>query len=232
MMKVEKPDILVWGGGSQSRILMEMLKELGFGQVAAVYDPFLEAPSFETHVSFINKATELKKMLPGLSASVVGIGDKHGRARVQTARCLAHLGLASLSLRHHKSFFDPTSTVKCGLQMMPGAIVHKFCTLGEHVIVNTNAVIDHETVIGNGCHIMGSAAIAGRVRLGNYVTVGTNATILPDITVGDGAYIGAGAVVTANVPEQSVIVGVPGRKIKDVPNYPQDYGLTDILKMS
>jgi len=43
--------------------------------------------------------------------------------------------------------------------------------------------------------------------------VGTNATILPNIVIGKNVYIGAGAVVTKNVEDHTVVVGVPAKPI-------------------
>lgn len=55
------------------------------------------------------------------------------------------------------------------------------------------------------------------VKIGNGVWVGTHATILPGVTVGDNAVIAAGAVVTKDVAPDTVVGGVPARKIKDIP---------------
>jgi acetyltransferase-like isoleucine patch superfamily enzyme len=46
-------------------------------------------------------------------------------------------------------------------------------------------------------------------RIGPWADVGVNAVILPGITVGKGAIVGAGAVVTRDVEDFSVVVGVP-----------------------
>jgi acetyltransferase-like isoleucine patch superfamily enzyme len=46
--------------------------------------------------------------------------------------------------------------------------------------------------------------------------IGSNATILAGITIGENAIIGAGAVVTQNVPDYAIVVGVPARQIGDV----------------
>ena len=47
--------------------------------------------------------------------------------------------------------------------------------------------------------------------LGDNVTVGAGAKILGGFTIGAGSRIGAGSVVVREVPENSVVVGVPGR---------------------
>ena len=48
------------------------------------------------------------------------------------------------------------------------------------------------------------------------VKVGVNVTLLPHIDVGAGSLIAAGAVVTRDVPPGSVVVGNPGRVVKNV----------------
>ena len=53
-----------------------------------------------------------------------------------------------------------------------------------------------------------------KVIIGNDVWVGTNSVIMPGVTIGNGAVIGAGAIVTKDVPDYAVVVGVPAEIIK------------------
>ena len=48
----------------------------------------------------------------------------------------------------------------------------------------------------------------GRVRIGNNVFIGANTTILPGVTIGDNVIIGANGVVTKDIPENSVAIGL------------------------
>lgn len=49
-------------------------------------------------------------------------------------------------------------------------------------------------------------------------SIGSNATILPGVTIGENAIIGAGAVVTHDIPDYKIVVGVPAKIIGNVPN--------------
>ncbi len=52
------------------------------------------------------------------------------------------------------------------------------------------------------------------VVIGNNVWIGEMVCILPGVTIGSGSIIGAGAIVTKNIPENSIAVGVPAKVIK------------------
>ena len=63
----------------------------------------------------------------------------------------------------------------------------------------------------------------GQIHIGNHVFIGANATILPGVTIGDYSVIGAGSVVTHDVPERTVVAGVPAKVIYDADTYLEKY---------
>lgn len=52
------------------------------------------------------------------------------------------------------------------------------------------------------------------VNIGNNVWVGTNSLILKGVRIGDNAIVAAGAIVTKDVPENSVVGGVPAKVLR------------------
>lgn len=59
----------------------------------------------------------------------------------------------------------------------------------------------------------------GCIEIGNNVNIGWNTMIMPNVKIGNNCVIGAGAVVTKNIPDNSVAVGVPARVIETIDEY-------------
>lgn len=57
------------------------------------------------------------------------------------------------------------------------------------------------------------------IVVGNDVYIGTDTIILPGVTIGNNVVIGAGAVVSKDIPDNSLAVGVPARVIKSADEY-------------
>jgi len=58
--------------------------------------------------------------------------------------------------------------------------------------------------------------IFGKVLVRDNAQIGTGSIIMPGVTIGRGSIIGAGSVVTKNVPDYCVAVGVPAKVIKEL----------------
>jgi acetyltransferase EpsM len=56
------------------------------------------------------------------------------------------------------------------------------------------------------------------VIVGEGTHIGAGATVIPNIKIGKWCIIGAGAVITKDVPDYSLVFGVPGRIIKKINN--------------
>ena len=95
--------------------------------------------------------------------------------------------------------------------------------IGEKVLLSPNVYItdcDHEyrnidvPVIEQGIVQKGQA-----VSIGDGSYIGINTVIVGNVKIGKHCVIGANSVVTKDVPDYSVAVGIPARVIKNIKNY-------------
>jgi sugar O-acyltransferase (sialic acid O-acetyltransferase NeuD family) len=96
-----------------------------------------------------------------------------------------------------------------GLNIMHHVMISNSVQIGTGTLINAFSSIHHDVVIGNYCEVSPHAVLLGGCTVGNYTSIGANATILPNIKVGSNVVVGSGSVVTKDVPDNRLIVGVP-----------------------
>ena len=102
-----------------------------------------------------------------------------------------------------------------GIEIHPGAEIGRrlFIDHGMGVVIGETAIIGDDVMLYQGV-TLGGTSLEKRKRhptLGSDVMVGAGAKILGDITIGDRSVVGANAVVTKDMPEDSIIVGIPAK---------------------
>jgi len=55
----------------------------------------------------------------------------------------------------------------------------------------------------------------GGVKIEDDVWIGAGATILDGVSIGKGAIVGASSLVNKNVPEYTIVAGIPAKTIKE-----------------
>ena len=91
----------------------------------------------------------------------------------------------------------------------------------KDTIIEDDVKIDHLVHVAHGCRIgqgtlvIAGAMLAGSTDIGRYCWIAPGTQVINGATVGDFALTGMGAVVIEDVAPNSVVVGVPARKIRD-----------------
>ncbi|MBM3776257.1 MAG: serine O-acetyltransferase [Acidobacteria bacterium] len=105
-----------------------------------------------------------------------------------------------------------------GIEIHPGAKIGRrfFIDHGMGVVIGETSEIGDDVLIYQGVTLGGTGHEKGKRHptLGNRVVVGTGAKVLGGIRIGDNVKIGAGSVVIRPVPDNSTVVGVPGRVVR------------------
>ena len=107
---------------------------------------------------------------------------------------------------------------------LTGVEIHPAATIGRRLVIDhgTGIVIGATTEIGDDCLIYQGVTLGGtgvmqgkrHPTLGNNVMVGSGAKVLGPIKIGDNARVAANSVVLREVPDNSTVVGVPGRVVR------------------
>lgn len=118
------------------------------------------------------------------------------------------------------------------VEIQKNATVGARCKISSHTFICEGVTIEDEVFIGHGVMFTNDLfprattddggvqgeddwqVIATLVK--RKASIGSNVTVLAGVTIGEGALVGAGAVVTRDVADYAIVVGVPARVVGDV----------------
>lgn len=147
-----------------------------------------------------------------IDAAFVGIGTNS--TRLKLLESLRGAGVPIATLVDPSAIVSPSATIAAGTLLVAGAIVNARTKLGNGVIINTGASVDHDNVIAEGVHIAPGARLCGGVSVGRAALIGVGASVPPGRHIAAHTTLGAGGVAIDDIiTEGQTWVGCPARPL-------------------
>ncbi|MFK8037710.1 MAG: acetyltransferase [Crocinitomicaceae bacterium] len=146
------------------------------------------------------------------SSFVLGVGNPKVRRKLHELM-ISFGGEEKTLISKNASVGQFGTTIGKGSIITDGVRVTNSVTIGESCLLNLNSTIGHDSVIGHFVELCPSVNISGNCHIGEGSFIGTGAILLPGVQLGKWVTVGAGSVVTKSFPDNSKIIGVPGKSV-------------------
>jgi acetyltransferase-like isoleucine patch superfamily enzyme len=112
------------------------------------------------------------------------------------------------------SAIDNDVIVGARVRIQTGCYITAFSSIEDDVFVAPGVMLTNDDTMGRHGpdHQLRGAVLRRGCRVGGGVV------LVPGVEVGEEAFVAAGAVVTADVPPRAVVMGVPARRLREVPD--------------
>ena len=198
-------EIYLIGAGGHCKVVIDTLESEKKYSIQKIVDDNPKSDSLYSYtIEKLNTSHNLKE-----KKCIISIGDNYIREKIAS-----RLNTNYVMTIHSSAVVSKFAKIGEGTQIMATAVVNPEVVIGKHCIINTGAIIEHDCVLGDYVHVSPNATLGGNVIVGESTQIGISATIIQSITIGKNVMIGAGAVIIENVPDNAVVVGVPGKIIK------------------
>ncbi len=211
---------IIFGGGGHAKVVIDCLKAMEPALSCAILDQNRSLWGQKVMgVPVMGDESLLAELVSnGAQFFVVAIGSL-GDSSIR--RRMFEMGVAHdlkpFTVIHPRSICSAQATIGAGSQVMPGSIINVGAEIGRNVIVNTGVIVEHDCRVGDHVHIASGAVLAGGVTVGHDAHIGCGATVRETVSIGDRAIIGAGSVVNKDVPQDTLVMGVPAKPRKRMP---------------
>jgi UDP-N-acetylbacillosamine N-acetyltransferase len=202
--------LVVWGASGHARVVADIIRlSKEYDIVGFLDDVNPERCGTEFCGARVlggrEKVDELRRQ--GVQHVVFGVGDN--RARLTLGSLVQAGGLCLATAIHPRATIAADVAIGRGTVVAAGAVINPGARIGESVIINTCASVDHEGLVDDGAHVGPGVRLGGKVVVERGAWIGIGATVRDEVVIGAHSIVGAGAVVVANVPARVVAYGVP-----------------------
>ena len=198
--------LVIIGAGGHGRVIADNALKNGYNEICFVDD---SATGECIGFPIVGVIGDVEKLNDGKTDFIIGIGNNATRKIIAEK-----FDVNWVSLVHPSAQLAFNARIGKGTVVMANAVVNVCAFVGDHCIINTGAVVEHDNTIGNFVHMSPVTKLGGSVSIGDLTHVGIGATVSNDVDVCADCVIGAGAVVVQDIKDSGTYTGVPAKKRK------------------
>jgi sugar O-acyltransferase (sialic acid O-acetyltransferase NeuD family) len=202
-----KPLLLI-GGGGHCRSCIDLIEAQGLYTVAGIVDLKETDAAARLGYPWLGSDDDLPDLLKKYPSALVTVGQvKSPDIRIALFEKLQALGADFPVIISPRAHVSRHALVLPGTIVMHGAIINACAKVGANCIINSQALVEHDTVVAAHCHISTGAKLNGEVHIDSGSFIGSGAVVHHGVHIGSRCVVGAGAIVMKNLTESSVFRG-------------------------
>ncbi|MFV0331768.1 MAG: acetyltransferase [Dysgonomonas sp.] len=135
--------------------------------------------------------------------------------RVELLSTLNSIGFKTPSFIHSNTIIHESVQIGNAVYILPGTNIMPYTVIDDYTMVSMGVNIAHHNSIKQGCFFSQGANIGASIQIGNKAYFGIASTIMTGVKrIGRDSLVGAGAVVIKDIPDNSIVAGVPAKILK------------------
>lgn len=156
--------LLILGAGGHGKAVAETALLSGVWQRVLFVDDRWPELQESFGLPVVSDIAGLAQLATSVQGAIVAVGNN--QMREQWCAVIEQVGIELVSVVHPRAYVSSSVTLGAGTAIMASAVVGVDAQVGRAAIINANATLDHDAVLGDFGHLGVGVQIAGGVRVG------------------------------------------------------------------
>lgn len=205
---MSKPSLILIGAGGHAHACIDVIEQHGGYQIAGLVGMPKEMHTQHLGYAVIATDNDLPKLAKTYQHAFITVGQiQTPDHRIRLYQQATELGFRLPVIIATTAHVSPYATIGAGTIVMHGTIVNAGARVGYNCIINTRALLEHDTTVEDHCHISTGTILNGDVRIGAGSFIGSGSIIKEGVTLGKRCVVGMGLSVRSNQPDQARFIG-------------------------
>lgn len=205
-------DVIIFGGGKfAGNIVDEFSTQINpIGYIDNINNTYLYD---EYKVKFLGKDLHQLMGKKNKCNNIILCVGSEGSVEPRTACYLKikEAGFCLPSLIHESAIVSKKAIIGKGSIIQSRCIIQPNVRIGANNIISVNSYIGHDSKLADHVFVAPGVNIGGSVEIEKNTHIGIGACVIQKVHIGKKCLIGASACVICNIPDNSKVVGVPGK---------------------
>jgi sugar O-acyltransferase (sialic acid O-acetyltransferase NeuD family) len=210
-------NIVIIGSSGHAKVIIDIVRQEGKYNIAGVLDRIRVVGEQTLGYPVLGKDEDLPELVQthAIRGAIVAIGDNLLRAKVAARIKALCPKLMFVSAIHPKASIATDVSIGEGTVVMAGGAINPCSSVGRFCILNTNCVLEHDSLMEDFASLAPGAITGGNCRIGRYSAISIGAVLIDGIHVGEQTVVGAGSLVMKPIDSFVVAYGTPAKVIRN-----------------
>lgn len=209
--QVTIPALLLIGAGGHARACIDVIESHGGFRVGGLIGTPSEVGIDVLGYQVIGTDDDLPALSADFGHALVSVGQiKSATLRRSLFERLQQAGFRAPQITSQRATISRHAFIGAGTIVMHGAVIGAGVTVGNNCIINSMALVEHDSHVGDHCHVATSAVLNSGVVVGKESFIGSNSSVRQLVRIGENCVIGMGQTVLRDCPSGSWLPGAKG----------------------
>jgi sugar O-acyltransferase (sialic acid O-acetyltransferase NeuD family) len=215
---ISKPNIVIIGASGHAKVIIDIIEKRNQYHIVGLIDSFKPVGSNIFDYKIIGTEDDLHNLKNkyNFNIGIIAIGDNWTRKKIHEKIIAIDSSFNFISAVHPNAVIGKNVRIGKGTIIMAGAVINSDAEIGKFCIINTKASLGHDGNLKKYASLAPNATIGGNVKIGTCTAICLGSNVIQEITIGKHSIVGSGSLIVRNVPDFTMVYGVPGKFIREV----------------